>query len=98
MISNFTRNLNYDNFAKDRKTLNAVVRSLEVLGEASKRLPESQKAKYPLPWREVMGMRDKLIHAYFGTDTEIIWQTVKENIPPLKVTVRKMLDDQEKKP
>ncbi len=93
----FTKNLTYDQFVKDRKTLNAVVRSLEIIGEASKQLPNSLKNQFPeLPWKEITGMRDKLIHAYFGMDTEMIWQTVKENIPPLKQTLQKILKSQEK--
>jgi len=89
--------MSYEQFIKDKKTLNAVVRSIEVIGEASKRLPLSLKAKNSeLPWREITGMRDKLIHAYFGMDTETIWKTVKENIPQLKQTIKKMAKDQEK--
>jgi uncharacterized protein with HEPN domain len=96
-IEDFTKNLTYEQFIKDKKTLNAVVRSIEVIGEASKQLPNALKAKYnTLPWREITGMRNKLIHAYFGMDTETIWQTVQENIPPLKQTIHKILKDQEK--
>jgi len=73
------------------------VRSIEVIDEASKQLPDALKAKYgTLPWREITDMRDKLIHAYFGMDTETIWQTVQDNIPPLKQTIQKILKDQEK--
>ena len=96
-IERFVADMSYEQFIKDKKTLNAVVRSIEVIGEASKRLPESLKAKNSeLPWREITGMRDKLIHAYFGMDTETIWKTVKENIPQLKQTIEKMVKDQEK--
>ena len=96
-IERFVADMSYEQFIKDKKTLNAVVRSIEVIGEESKRLPESLKAKNSeLPWREIMGMRDKLIHAYFGVDTETIWKTVKENIPQLKQTIKKMVKDQEK--
>ncbi len=93
----FVGDMSFEEFKKDRKTLNAVVRSIEIIGEASKKLPDSLKAKYrELPWKEMSGMRDKLIHAYFGMDTETIWKTVKENIPPLKKSIQKMLKDQEK--
>jgi len=96
-IERFVADMSYEQFIKDKKTFNAVVRSIEVIGEASKRLPESLKAKNgELPWREITGMRDKLIHAYFGMDTETIWKTVKENIPQLKQTIKKMVKDQEK--
>lgn len=87
--------MTYEEFVKDRKTLNAVVRSIEIIGEASKKFPDAIKAKYvELPWKEITGMRDKLIHAYFGTDTETIWQTVKHNIPTLKQTIQKIEKDQ----
>ena len=88
-IENFVGNMTYEEFIKDRKTLNAVVRSIEIIGEASKKLPDSLKAKYAeLPWKEITGMRDKLIHAYFSMDTKTIWQTVKHNIPGLKQTIQ----------
>jgi uncharacterized protein with HEPN domain len=96
-IEKFVADMSYEQFIKDKKTLNAVVRSIEVIGGASKRLPLSLKAKNSeLPWREITGMRDKLIHAYFGMDTETIWKTVKENIPQLKQAIKKLVKDQEK--
>jgi len=96
-IEDFTKNMTYEQFVKDRKTLNAVVRSIEIIGEAAKQLPNEVKAKYnTLPWKEITGMRDKLIHAYFGMDTETIWVTVHKNIPTLKQTIQKLLKDQEK--
>ena len=66
-IENFVGNMTYEEFIKDRKTLNAVVRSIEIIGEASKKLPDAIKTKYAeLPWKEITGMRDKLIHAYLS--------------------------------
>jgi uncharacterized protein with HEPN domain len=86
--------MTYEEFIKDRKTLNAVVRSIEIIGEASKNIPETMKAKYKeLPWKQITGMRDKLIHAYFGIDAETLWKAVKENIPPLKQSFEKMIED-----
>ncbi len=62
----------------------------------AKQLPDTLKVKYPeLPWKEITGMRDKLIHAYFGMDTETIWETIKHNIPALKQTIQKIKKDQE---
>jgi uncharacterized protein with HEPN domain len=76
-IESFVDNMTYEEFIKDRKTLNAVVRSIEIIGEASKNIPEAMKAKYKeLPWKQMTGMRDKLIHAYFGVDVETLWKAV----------------------
>lgn len=96
-IESFIDDLTYNEFVRDRKTLNAVVRSIEIIGEATKNIPEPIKTKYPqLPWKQMAGMRDKLIHAYFGVDTETLYKTAKDNIPSLKPAVRKMLKEQEK--
>jgi uncharacterized protein with HEPN domain len=96
-IESFVDGMTYEEFIKDRKTLNAVVRSIEIIGEASKSIPETLKANCKeLPWKQMAGMRDKLIHAYFGVDVETLWKAVKENIPPLKKAIQKMLKDQEK--
>ena len=95
-IEDFVANMTYEEFIKDKKTLNAVIRSIEIIGEASKQLPNTLKAKYAeLPWKEITGMRDKLIHAYFGMDTETIWETIKHNIPGLKGSIQKIKKDQE---
>jgi len=96
-IESFVDSMTYEEFIKDRKTLNAVVRSIEIIGESSKNIPETIKAKYKeLPWKQMTGMRDKLIHAYFGVDVETLWKAVKDNIPPLKKSIQKMLKDLEK--
>lgn len=91
-IEDFVRGMSFEEFKRDRKTVNAVVRSIEVIGEASKRIPRSLKAKCEkIPWKVMAGMRDKLIHEYFGVDVEILWKTVKDDIPPLKGLVEDML-------
>jgi len=91
-VESFVRGMGFEEFKRDRKTINAVVRSIEVFGEASKRIPRSLKAKYKgVPWREMAGMRDKLFHEYFGVDVEILWKTAKDNIPPLKQVIQNML-------
>ena len=96
-IEVFVDGMSFEQFTKDKKTLNAVVRSIEIIGEASKNIPDSLKAKYrELPWKKMTGMRDKLIHGYFGVDVETLWKAVNENIPPLKKSILKMLKDQEK--
>lgn len=93
-IESFVGNMSYEDFKKDKKTLNAVVRSIEIIGEASKNIPGALKAKHKeLPWKRMIGMRDKLVHAYFGVDVEILWKAIKEDIPPLRKSIQKMLKD-----
>ena len=71
---------------------NAVIRSIEVIGEAVKNLPKDFKSKYAeIPWNKITGMRDKIIHHYFGVDLETVWKVVKENIPELKNNIKKIL-------
>jgi uncharacterized protein with HEPN domain len=79
--------------SNDEKTL-AAVQILEVIGEASKKLPKSLKNRYPeVPWSEMAATRDKLIHAYHLIEFEIVWRTLTEDIPLLKRSMRKILDD-----
>jgi uncharacterized protein with HEPN domain len=81
----FSQGMSRDEFLADEKTLYATVRAIEIIGEASKHVPGWVKQKYPsIPWRQMSGMREKLIHAYFGVDATVIWKTVKEDIPPIK--------------
>jgi uncharacterized protein with HEPN domain len=90
----FIQGYSYDKFASDKKTLNAVIRSIEVIGEATKRVPDEIREKYPsVPWKEMAGMRDKLIHFYFGVDREAVWLVVKERIPSLKPLIEQILKD-----
>ncbi|MEM1582071.1 MAG: DUF86 domain-containing protein [Candidatus Bathyarchaeia archaeon] len=92
-IEDFTRNMDFEDFARDKKTINAVIRSIEVLGEAAKHIPKSIRDKYPsVPWRKMAGMRDKLIHEYFGVDVKILWKTIKKDVPPLKPLIQNILE------
>lgn len=71
----FVAGMTYEQFAVDKKTLNAVLRSIEVIGEAVKHVPEEIRQRYPdIPWKEMAGMRDKVIHFYFGVDTRIVME------------------------
>jgi len=81
--------------ANDEKVF-AVVRALEIVGEAARAIPEEVRARYPtVPWREVAGMRDKLVHAYFVVDLKRVWETVKRDLPALRETVSRMLAEAE---
>ena len=74
-----------EEFINDKKTINAVIRSLEIIGEAAKNIPDLLRNKYQtVTWKNMTGMRDKLIHEYSGVDLEIIWKTLKEDIPKFK--------------
>ncbi|BER93430.1 MAG: hypothetical protein PWP60_807 [Candidatus Atribacteria bacterium] len=81
----------FENFTKDPVLMRAFVRSLEIIGKAVKNLPEDFKKRYPeIPWKEIAGMRDKLIHEYFGVNYRIVWKTVQQEIPKLKVQVEEI--------
>ena len=87
-IESFISGMNYDAFVEDDKTLSAVVRKLEIIGEAVKQLPEGFTQLHPnIPWKQIAGMRDKLIHFYFGVDPLLVWQTVQNRLPELKATI-----------
>lgn len=80
-----TTTVDFETFINDEVLRRAIVRSLEIIGEASKNIPPDFKSKYPLvAWKEMAGMRDRLIHHYFGVDHETVWRTLKEDIPPVK--------------
>ena len=77
-----SREISFEDFIKDPVLMRAFVRSMEVIGEAVKNLPMEFREKYPdVPWKEIAGMRDKLIHEYFGINYKIVWKTVVEDIP-----------------
>jgi len=93
-IESFVNGVDFDSFGKDKKTMNAVVRSLEIIGEAVKKIPEDMKDKNPdIPWKNMSGMRDKLIHEYFGIDEEIVWNVATEELPPLRPLFKKILKE-----
>jgi len=92
----FVKGMKYDDFAKDRKSIYAVIRAIEIIGEAAKKIPDEIKRDYPqIPWKEMAGMRDKLIHEYSGVDLKRVWDTVKKDIPNLKSLFEKILKQYE---
>ena len=90
----FVKDMEYGVFLRDKKTIYAVNRALEIIGEATKNIPASVKNRYPqIPWKKIAGMRDKVIHEYFGVDLKRVWSTVKQDIPDLKPLFEKILSD-----
>jgi len=95
-VMDFVKNISYEEFIQDDKTVFAVVRALEIIGEAAKNIPDDIRKNYPeIPWKDMTGMRDKVIHEYFGVKLSIVWGAVKEEIPPLKPIFEKILRDLE---
>jgi len=93
----FVKDMSYDEFVKDTKTIYATIRSLEVIGEATKNISDDVRKIYPeIPWRKMAGMRDKVIHEYFGVRLERTWEAIKKDIPYLKPLFEKILIDLEK--
>ena len=93
-INEYTQNMRYDEFINDEKTKDAVVRNLEIIGEATKNIPDEIKKKYPeVNWKSVAGMRDKLIHEYFGVDPKIVWETIKSDLPEIEPKIKYILKE-----
>ncbi|MBK8277275.1 MAG: DUF86 domain-containing protein [Nitrospira sp.] len=87
-ITSYTSNLSKSAFLEDEKTFDTVVRNLEVIGEAVKKLPEDLRTQHPsVEWKKIAGLRDILIHEYFGLDSEIVWDIVKNKVPTLNQAV-----------
>ena len=97
-IQKYTEGLNFDQFRKDDKTIDAVIKNFATIGEAAKHIPPSIRKKYPaIPWKEMTGMRDKLIHEYFGIKYDVVWETIIKRLPHVKPLIEKVLKQMDKK-
>jgi len=96
-IEQFTAGMSFAEFRADDRTLFAVIHALEIIGEATKRIPASVRSKYPsVPWRQMAGIRDKLIHDYFGVNVKVIWKTVQGDVPLLKGLLIPILEGEDR--
>lgn len=90
-IEDYTKGVGYLDFIKNEEKQDAVIRKIEIIGEASKKISKDLKEKHSsIPWRAIAGMRDKLIHDYFEVDYETIWETVQNDIPVLKTQLQQL--------
>lgn len=84
-IERYTAGLNHDTFIKDDKSIDSVVRNLEIIGEAANRLPENFRTQHSeIEWRKIVGLRNRIVHDYFSIDVEIVWEIIRKDLPLFK--------------
>ncbi len=93
-ISEYVRDLSKEEFQNDQKTIDAVVRNIEIIGEAASNIPEDIRNKYPeIPWKKIVGVRNIVIHKYFGVDTGTLWVIIREQLPELKSQINTIISE-----
>ena len=98
-IESFTNGVDFQDFQVNREKIFAVIKLLEIIGEAVKKIPEEQRVNYPeISWKSVAGMKDVLVHEYWQIDEVIIWETIQKSLPPLTIAIQKMLSQEETAP
>lgn len=94
LLESFSKNLTFEKFSKNRLRQNAIVRELEIIGEAVKNISRTFRDKHPtVEWNKIAGLRDKLIHHYFGVDLKTVWDVIEQDLPKLKKQILKILSE-----
>jgi uncharacterized protein with HEPN domain len=90
----FVAGVDFDAFADNEEKVLAVVHALQIVGEAAQKLPGSLTRRHPeVPWAEIVGMRNFIVHGYYMVDVEIVWKTIKEDLPPMQAAVQRLLEE-----
>lgn len=91
LVESYVTNMDFENFKNDRKTIDAVVRNFEIIGEASKNIPDDVKDKYQdIDWEGIVGLRNRIAHEYFGLSLTIVWTIIKQELPSLKKQMKQI--------
>jgi len=90
-IERYTKGVAHETFTHDEKTIDAVARNLEIIGEAANRLPEEFKRQHPdIAWPQIVGLRHRIVHDYFGIDLRLVWEILQQDLPTLKAQLRQL--------
>ena len=93
LVEEYVANMNFEDFKNDRKTIDAVVRNFEIIGEASNNIPDKVKNQYQdVDWRGMVGLRNRIAHVYFGISLEIVWRIIEQELPELKKQMKEILE------
>ncbi len=94
-IREYTAGMGFETFSGDQKTMDAVIRNITIIGEAARNVPEEITNRYSnIPWEDMRGMRNIVVHVYFGVRKEILWDTIQDDLPPLVGLLRQLLDEE----
>lgn len=92
LIFEYVRDVDSDSWEDNRKTIDAVIRNIEIIGEAATHIPEDIREQHPdIPWHQMIGMRNILIHEYFGVDIDVLWQTIQDDLPTLLTEIKRLM-------